>query len=75
MRRKPKPTYEYVAPPPFVGVPGDYEPCKTSRWGLVMTAFCSECGYSFMAHDKDNICRMPRKPVVNEPRQGEQGVV
>lgn len=40
----------------------DFPPCNTSRIGQRIDAFCSECGYSFVAHDKDNICRLPRKP-------------
>lgn len=40
----------------------DFEPCRTSRWGRALNDFCSECGYPFLAHDMDNICRLPRGP-------------
>lgn len=40
----------------------DYPPCTPSRQDATLDAFCPECGYPWLAHDRDNICRLPRKP-------------
>lgn len=55
-------TFEAPEAPTFDYAPFDYAPCKTQRAGQRADADCSECGYAFLAHDFNNICRLPRRP-------------